>query len=106
MKPVILTTGLFSAGLATASFAGIVRRDNSSIQISDCLNSKNVPTQWQDSPDYAELAEPFNTRLAYKPYAIVMPETNQHVQDAVACANQCGIKVSCPCVHYYFSFGF
>jgi hypothetical protein len=43
--------------------------------------------------DYSELAKPYNLRLPYKPAAIVLPTTNQHVQDAVVCAAQAGLKV-------------
>ncbi|KAF2268983.1 FAD-binding domain-containing protein [Lojkania enalia] len=59
----------------------------------DCLNSKDVPVYWMSSPEYSELAEPFNLRLEYKPLVIVVPTTAKHVQDAVSCAAQCGVKV-------------
>jgi hypothetical protein len=65
----------------------------SSSNIASCLDSKKVPVRWSNAPDYAELAEPFNLRLSYKPYVIALPETNQHVQNAVLCAALCGIKV-------------
>ncbi|KAF2463623.1 FAD-binding domain-containing protein [Lindgomyces ingoldianus] len=61
--------------------------------LTDCLNSKNIPISLITSPDYASLAEPFNTRLPYKPVVIVLPITAQHVQDAVICASKAGVKV-------------
>lgn len=43
--------------------------------------------------EYNDLVEPYNNRLAYKPAVVVLPTTNQHVQDAVVCASQAGLKV-------------
>lgn len=86
MKLEILSSGLL-AGVATASLASRAR------QIADCLGDSNVPVKWENSPDYAELAEPFNLRLAYKPKVIVLPTTSKHVQDAVKCASEGGFKV-------------
>lgn len=55
--------------------------------------------------DYAELVEPYNLRLPYKPAVVVLPETNQHVQDAVVCAGQSGLKVQAKSGgHSYASF--
>ncbi|KAF1961556.1 FAD-binding domain-containing protein [Byssothecium circinans] len=86
MKLELLANGLL-AGLASASFA------KRAAKIADCLGDKNVPVRWENSPDFSELAEPFNLRLAYKPKVIVLPSKDQHVQDAVKCANECGFKV-------------
>ena len=85
-----LATGVFVASLAAATS---VDEATAAKQIADCLGDKDVPVRWSDSADFAELAEPFNLRLAYTPYVIVLPTTNQHVQDAVVCAAECGIKV-------------
>lgn len=84
MKLEILSSGLL-VGLASASLALRAR------QVSDCL--KDVPASWESDPNYAELAEPFNLRLAYKPKVIVLPTTEEHVQTAVKCANKGGFKV-------------
>lgn len=43
--------------------------------------------------DWAALIEPYNTRLPYTPAVVVLPATNQHVQDAVVCAAKAGLKV-------------
>jgi hypothetical protein len=89
-----ITTGIFAASLVSANS-----------EIADCLGTKGVPVVWPNNPDYANLSEPFNLRLAYKPYAIVLPTTNQHVQDAVVCAAKCGIKVQAKSGgHSYASF--
>ena len=70
-----------------------------------CLNGKNVPYKMTSDADYAELVEPFNLRLPYKPAVVVLPITNQHVQDAVVCAAQSGLKVQAKSGgHSYASF--
>lgn len=70
-----------------------------------CLNGKNVPYKMTSDGDYASLVEPFNLRLQYKPAVVVLPTTNQHVQDAVVCAGQAGIKVQAKSGgHSYASF--
>jgi hypothetical protein len=43
--------------------------------------------------DYANLIKPYNTRLPFTPAVVVLPTSNQHVQDAVVCAAQAGLKV-------------
>lgn len=58
-----------------------------------CLSSKNVLVSNASSPNFAELSEPYNLRLAYVPVAIVLPTTPQHVSDAVVCAAASGVKV-------------
>lgn len=86
------------AGLLTAGFTFALPRDSEHAvrpsSLSKCLDKKNVPAKWHSSPEYADLAEPFNLRLQYKPAVIVLPKTSQHVQDAVVCASECGFKVS------------
>ncbi|CAO2648425.1 Nn.00g076920.m01.CDS01 [Neocucurbitaria sp. VM-36] len=70
-----------------------------------CLNGKNVPYKMTSDADYAELVEPYNLRLPYKPAVVVLPITNQHVQDAVVCAAQSGLKVQAKSGgHSYASF--
>ena len=98
MKLQLLTNGLL-AGLTSASLAKRAE------QIANCLEDKDVPASWQNSSDYAQLAEPYNLRLAYKPEVIVLPTSDQHVQDAVKCANDGGFKVQARSGgHSYASF--
>lgn len=55
--------------------------------------------------DYAALVEPYNLRLPYKPAVVVLPTTNQHVQDAVVCGGQAGLKIQAKSGgHSYASF--
>lgn len=92
-----LTAGLLAAGHAAAA------PNNKAVD--DCLTGKKVPASFPGDADYDELAEPFNLRLQYKPAAIVLPQTNKHVQDAVVCASQCGLKVQAKSGgHSYASF--
>ena len=86
MKLSVVLVTMLSAGMVTALLP--------KVQLSDCLATHNVPTEWQSSPNYTTLAKPFNTRLAYEPYAIVLPNNEQDVQNAVTCAKTCGLKVS------------
>ncbi|KAF1917933.1 hypothetical protein BDU57DRAFT_181609 [Ampelomyces quisqualis] len=43
--------------------------------------------------EFSDLIEPYNTRLPFTPAVVVLPTTNRHVQDAVICAAQVGLKV-------------
>jgi FAD/FMN-containing dehydrogenase len=70
-----------------------------------CLTGKNVPYKKASDAAYADLVEPYNLRLPYKPAVVVIPTTNQHIQDAVLCASQAGIKVQAKSGgHSYASF--
>jgi hypothetical protein len=96
---ITLATTVFAASVASAE------EPVSTKTIADCLGEKYVPVRWTNSPDFAELAEPFNLRLSYTPYVIVLPTTNEHVQDAVACAAEYDIKVQAKSGgHSYASF--
>jgi hypothetical protein len=69
------------------------------------LNDKDVPYKMTSDAEYPELSEPYNQRVGFKPAAIVLPITNQHVQDAVVCAAQAGMKVQAKSGgHSYASF--
>ena len=64
-----------------------------------------MPYKMSSDAQYSALAEPYNLRLVYKPVVIVVPTTNQHVQDAVTCAAQTGTKVQAKSGgHSYASF--
>jgi hypothetical protein len=100
MKPAIFFGGLLSTGLAQA-LAG----SSPGECLEYILGSKNVPVKWINDPAYGDLTEPFNLRLQYKPIAVVIPTTNQHVQDAVVAAGNCGVKVQAKSGgHSYASF--
>lgn len=70
-----------------------------------CLNGKNVPYKMTSDSEYSELVEPYNLALPYKPSVVVLPQTQQNVQDAVVCAAQSNIKVQAKSGgHSYASF--
>jgi FAD/FMN-containing dehydrogenase len=74
--------------------------------IDDCLSSAAVPVDKPGSTDWQQDANPFNQRLPYKPVAIVVPKTTEHVQAAVSCAAKVGVKVNPKSGgHSYASFG-
>ncbi|KAK4226384.1 putative reticuline oxidase precursor [Podospora fimiseda] len=98
----MLTLAPFLAllGLATAS------PFDKATTLSDCLVSSGVPINTPGSADWKLDAAPFNLRLNFTPVAIAVPTTPKHVQDAVACAAQLGIKANAKCGgHSYASFG-
>ncbi|KAF1997187.1 Glucooligosaccharide oxidase [Amniculicola lignicola CBS 123094] len=100
MKYAIIIGGFLSTGLVQA-LAG----PSPGECLEYILGSKNVPVKWINDPAYGDLTEPFNLRLQYKPIAIVIPTTNQHVQDAVVAAGKCGVKVQAKSGgHSYASF--
>jgi FAD/FMN-containing dehydrogenase len=64
--------------------------------LAKCLAEKNVPFKLPGDIGFDELAEAYNVRLQYTPAVIVIPEHEkyvQHIQDAVLCAAQHGLKV-------------
>ncbi|OAG11159.1 FAD-binding domain-containing protein [Paraphaeosphaeria sporulosa] len=70
-----------------------------------CLTGKKVPYKVSSDAAYSQLAQPYNLRLPYKPAVIVLPTTNQHVQDAVVCGAKGGLKIQAKSGgHSYASF--
>jgi FAD/FMN-containing dehydrogenase len=61
--------------------------------LTDCLGQKNVPIKLTSDGDWNVYAATYNTRLQNTPNVIVIPITQQHIQDAVLCASHFGIKV-------------
>jgi hypothetical protein len=101
MKCLALTAALLSLGVAQDDQLAL-EADNAALQ---CLDSRVVPHKRPSHAKYADLVEPFNSRLPYKPAVVVLPTTNQHVQDAVLCAAQTDLKVQARCGgHGYASY--
>lgn len=57
-----------------------------------CLTKAEVPASFPSSPNFSQLAEPYNLRLPYQPAAIALPTTPQQVSGAILCAGN-SIKV-------------
>ncbi|KAK4203061.1 putative reticuline oxidase precursor [Triangularia verruculosa] len=90
-------------GLAAISYASPFDKRGA---LTDCLVESGVPVNTPGSADWKLDSAPFNLRLNYTPVAIAVPTTAKHVQDAVACAAELGIKANAKCGgHSYASFG-
>lgn len=61
--------------------------------LTDCLGSKNVPIKLVTDADWNTYAATYNTRLQNTPKVIIIPTTQQHVQDAVVCAAAANVPV-------------
>lgn len=73
--------------------------------IFESLSRKDVPFIRRDDPTWKTYAQTYNQRLYYEPLVIVIPETAQHISDAVVCASDHDIKVQAKCGgHSYASF--
>lgn len=95
----------FSAllGLASLSHASPFEK---AAALSECLSKAGVPVDEVGSAEYQLDTSPFNLRLNYTPVSVAAATTTKHVQDAVACARQVGVKASAKCGgHSYASFG-
>jgi FAD/FMN-containing dehydrogenase len=65
-----------------------------------------VPYDVRNSTDWKNDVRPFNNRLKWTPVAIAVPSTAAHVQGAVNCGAQLGLKVNPKSGgHSYASFG-
>ncbi|KAL7267896.1 hypothetical protein RUND412_009501, partial [Rhizina undulata] len=74
--------------------------------ISDCLTAKCVPFILQNNPEWSLGIKAFNRRFTWVPAAIALPNTNEHVSDAVICAKEHNVKVAARCGgHSYAAYG-
>ena len=90
--------------LATAASSGSLLTKHDSL--STCLAAASVPIDAPSSSNWTADALPYNKRLAYNPIAIAVPNALQHIQDAVKCAAQNGLKANAKSGgHSYASFG-
>ena len=97
------TSSKASSAVATATSTSTPTPSSNSA--AECLEAKDVPYKVSSDAAYAQLAQPYNLRLPYKPAVIVLPTTNQHVQDAVVCGGKAGLKVQAKSGgHSYASF--
>ncbi|AEO58513.1 FAD linked oxidase-like protein [Thermothelomyces thermophilus ATCC 42464] len=74
--------------------------------IDECLKNAKVPVTARNSTEWKTDASPFNDRLPYTPAAIAKPATVEHIQAAVLCAAEVGVKANPKSGgHSYASFG-
>jgi len=75
--------------------------------VSDCLAEKEVPVSEVGTEDWDWDAAPFNVRTPFTPVAIAVPRTEKHIQDAIQCGVENGVKVTPKCGgHSYANYGF
>jgi FAD/FMN-containing dehydrogenase len=76
-----------------------------SVTLTDCLGSKDVPIKLTSDSDWNTYVVTYNTRLQNTPQVIVIPETQQQIQDAVVCAAASNVAVQAKCGgHSYSSY--
>ncbi|KAK7429012.1 hypothetical protein QQZ08_004419 [Neonectria magnoliae] len=92
---------LFSA-LSLAS-AVLARRDS----LAACLADADVPYLLKDSAEWTQETTPYNLRLPYTPAAVAVPTCVSHIEAAVSCGVENGVRVSAKGGgHGYASFAF
>ncbi|RTE68666.1 hypothetical protein BHE90_016957 [Fusarium euwallaceae] len=99
--PLLLVLGLCSGLCLGSPFYGPPDA------LTSCLAAASVPYAAKNSSQWIQDTKPYNLRLAYVPEAVAIPTTIKHIQDAVKCARQHGVRVSAKSGgHSYGSFGF
>ncbi len=63
-------------------------------KVVQCLTMSTVPQALPGTPEFAKFSSPHNLRLQFTPVAIAVPRTVSHVQAAVACGRNHGVKVN------------
>lgn len=92
--------------LALAAFvpSAVVAQDAEGLL--SCLEATDIPCLQTDSEGWLEGIEPFNLRVPVTPLAVVLATSVEHVQEAVLCAAEHGVKVAARSGgHSYASFG-
>ncbi|CAI4211896.1 unnamed protein product [Parascedosporium putredinis] len=100
--PIIASSGLLALLLPTA----VSSARSCSAPLTKCLEAAGVPLDKPGSEAWEMDAAPFNERLPFLPAAVAVPRTTAHIEDAVKCAAELGVKVSAKCGgHSYASLG-
>lgn len=101
MVSTMLLSLLTAAPLITASPL------NKKAVIDDCLSAASVPYNEKGSSEWEADGSPFNVRIPYVPVSIAVPLTTEHIQAAIKCGRDNGVKVTPKCGgHSYANFGF
>lgn len=59
-----------------------------------CLLEASVPVDARGSADWVDDVSSFNGRVKFDPIAIAVPTTVEHIQAAVSCGAEAGVKVT------------
>jgi FAD/FMN-containing dehydrogenase len=62
--------------------------------LGDCLDTHKVPVYTSGTKNYTQAVKPFNLRVPFTPASYAVPQTVQHVQDAVSCGVASGVQVT------------
>ncbi|KAF4888168.1 FAD-linked oxidoreductase sorD [Colletotrichum fructicola] len=94
-------------GLLTAVSLVVSSPLNKKAVIDDCLSAASVPYNEKGSSQWEADGSPFNVRIPYVPVSIAVPLNTEHIQAAVKCGRDNGVKVTPKCGgHSYANFGF
>lgn len=93
------------AALAATAAASPLRSSSFARSVT-CLDTAGVPYVDESSPDWADASTAYNLNVPVTPYAVVQAKTTEHIQDAVRCAVEGGLKVAAKSGgHSYASMG-
>ncbi|KZL85522.1 glucooligosaccharide oxidase [Colletotrichum incanum] len=98
------STLIILVALVSVTFASVLSKRD---VIDDCLAAAKVPYNTHNSSQWKADASPFNVRIPFVPASIAVPLTTEHIQAAVKCGRDNGVKVTPKCGgHSYANFGF
>ena len=62
--------------------------------LNDCLTKAEVPVDKEGSEEWELDVSTFNERVTFAPISIAVPTTTEHIQAAVSCGAEAGVKVT------------
>ncbi|KAK1985700.1 FAD binding domain-containing protein [Colletotrichum cereale] len=99
----MLTRAAFLAMILAVSASSLTKK----AIIDGCLAAAKVPYSEKGSSQWAADAAPFNVRIPFVPVSIAVPLTTEHIQAAVKCGRNNGVRVTPKSGgHSYANFGF
>ena len=91
--------------LVAEAIVAIALSDPHGNTLTSCLSTAKIPISPPSSPNFTQLAAPYNLRLEHTSAVIVLPKTTQHISNAILCATHFGVKVQAKSGgHSYASF--
>jgi FAD/FMN-containing dehydrogenase len=88
------TVSWIFAGFCLSSPGHALKPLETRAALDDCLSNSKVPVYTSGTSNYTQAIKPFNLRLPFKPAAYAVPETIQHIQDAVSCGVKNNVQVT------------
>jgi FAD/FMN-containing dehydrogenase len=97
---------LLSVSLVLGAHICAGQAESPSEKVIQCLTAAGVPQALPGTPEFARSSRPHNLRLPFTPLAIAVPSAVSHVQAAIACGREHGVKVNAKSGgHSYASHG-